>query len=377
MTTAVRRFGGWAFRTALAAGAIMFFQPPNRLTAQDSQFGIRGLGTPGKWESVRARSTGGAFAPFDPFSPLIDAPLGDIRRMSASITTGTSWRSAAFDSGNTSLRGTRFPALVLAGPATRRIVIGGGFSTYLDRTFGILTHDTIVLRGVPQPITDLLQSDGAVTDLRIAAASRVSNWLTLGAGFHLLTGSTRMIATRTFTDTAYRTSTSRDEVAYSGNGGSFSALIDLSRDLRIAGWYRVDSKLRTDLNGRTAAENDLPPTYGAGIQWRAGGQAIVAAMASWRNWASVHATPDAHNTFNWSFGAELGSSAPVRFGVRGGQLPFAVGQTPTEVGFSGGLGRQFSGGRGRLDLGIERLQRKGAGLTERVWTILLGLTVRP
>jgi len=55
----------------------MFFQPPNRLTAQDSQFGIRGLGTPGKWESVRARSTGGAFAPFDPFSPLIDAPLGD------------------------------------------------------------------------------------------------------------------------------------------------------------------------------------------------------------------------------------------------------------------------------------------------------------
>ncbi|HYT62551.1 MAG TPA: hypothetical protein VEL50_01545, partial [Gemmatimonadales bacterium] len=186
-----------AVSTALWVGAIIAVQPPNRLTAQDSQFGIRGLGTPGKWESVRARSTGGAFAPFDPFSPLIDAPLGDIRRMSASITTGTSWRSIAVDSGTSSLRGTRFPALVLAGPAMRHIVIGGGFSTYLDRTFGILTHDTIMLRGVPQPVTDLLQSDGAVTDLRIAAASRVSSWLTLGAGFHLLTGSTRMIATRT------------------------------------------------------------------------------------------------------------------------------------------------------------------------------------
>src|SRR3989442_2916500 len=46
--------------------------------------------------------------------------------------------------------------------------------------------------------------------------------------------------------------------------------------------YRVDSKLRTDLNGRTAAENDLPPTYGAGIQWRAGGQAIVADRKSTR-----------------------------------------------------------------------------------------------
>ena len=190
---AVKRLGGLAVRTALLAGAIIAVQPPNRLTAQDSQFGIRGLGTPGKWESVRARSTGGAFAPFDPFSPLIDAPLGDIRRMSASITTGTSWRSVAVDSGTSSLRGTRFPALVLAGPAMRRIIIGGGFSTYLDRTFGILTHDTIVLRGVPQPITDLLRSDGAVTDLRIAAASRVTSWLTLGVGFHLLTGSTRMV----------------------------------------------------------------------------------------------------------------------------------------------------------------------------------------
>ena len=362
----------------MIAALLLTVGPSGHLAAQDSQFGIRGLGTPGKWESVRARSTGGAFAPFDPFSPLIDAPLGDIRRMSASITTGASWRSVAVDSGTSSLRGTRFPALVLAGPAMRRIIIGGGFSTYLDRTFGILTHDTIVLRGVPQPITDLLQSDGAVTDLRIAAASRVSSWLTLGVGFHLLTGSTRMVATRTFTDTTYRTSSSRDEVAYSGRGGSFSALVDLSQDLRMAGWYRVDSKLRADLNGRTAAENDLPPTYGAGVQWRVGGQAILAGTATWRNWGSVHATPNAHNTFNWSLGAELGSaSAPLRFGARGGQLPFAVGQAPTEVGFSGGLGRQFSGGRGRLDIGIERLQRKGIGLTERVWTFLLGLTVRP
>ena len=368
-------------RTAVAmiiAALLLTVGPSDRLAAQDSQFGIRGLGTPGKWESVRARSTGGAFAPFDPFSPLIDAPLADVRRMSASITTGTSWRSVEADSGNSSLRGTRFPALVLVGPAMRRIVIGGGFSTYLDRTFGILTHDTIDLRGVPQPVTDRLTSDGAVTDLRIAAASRVSSWLTLGAGFHLLTGSTRMIATRTFTDTSYRTSSSRDEVAYAGKGGSFSALIDLSRDLRLAGWYRIDSKLRSDLSGRTASENDLPPSYGAGIQWRAGGQAILAGTAAWRNWASVHATPDAHNTFNWSLGAELGSSAaPLRFGIRGGQLPFAVGQPPTEVGFSGGVGRQFSGGRGRLDLGLERLERKGSGLTERVWTVLLGLTVRP
>src|ERR1051325_1248093 len=88
--------------------------------------------------------------------------------------------------------------------------------------------------------------------------------------------------------------------------------------------------------------------------------------------------PSAHDTFNWSAGAELGpATSPIRLGARGGQLPFGIGKAPTEVGYSAGLGRSFSQGRGRLDVGIERLQRKGTGLTERVWTLLLGLTVRP
>lgn len=368
-------------RPLMALAILMAVLPSGRLAAQDSQFGIRGLGTPGKWESVRARSAGGAFAPFDAFSPLMDASLADVRRMSASVTSGTSWRSIDAVSGaDVSLRGTRFPALVITGPLAGRISIGGGFATYLDRSFGIITQDTVDLRGVPQPVTDEVTSDGAVTDLRLAAAVRVHRRLAIGAGFHLLTGSSRVIATRRFADTAYKTSTSRDEVAYEGTGGSISALVDLHDDVRIAGWFRTDSKLRADVRGRTAAENDLPHSYGAGVLWRPGGQAIVAGTVSWRNWASTEpgAGPNAHDTFNWSLGAELGSaSSLIRFGVRGGQLPFGVGTTPTEIGYSAGLGRQFSGGRGRVDLGIERLERKGTGLTERVWTFLLGLTVRP
>lgn len=355
--------------------------PSGRLTAQDSQFGIRGLGTPGKWESVRARSAGGAFAPFDAFSPLMDASLADVRRMSASVTSGTSWRSIDPVGGSeSSLRGTRFPAMVIMGPLTSRITIGGGFATYLDRSFGVITQHTDTLRGVPQQVTDEITSDGAVTDLRLAAAVRVSRRIAVGAGFHLLTGSSRVIATRRFDDTTYRTSTSRDEVAYAGQGASVNALLDVHPDVRIAGWFRADTKLRADVGGRTAAEDDLPLAYGTGVLWRPGGQAIVAATVSWRNWASTGpaAGPNAHDTFNWSLGAELGSaSSPIRFGVRGGQLPFGVGKTPTEVGYAAGLGRQFSQGRGRLDIGLERLERKGDGLTERVWTLLLGLTVRP
>jgi hypothetical protein len=87
---------------------------------------------------------------------------------------------------------------------------------------------------------------------------------------------------------------------------------------------------------------------------------------------------NAHDTFNWSAGAEIGSpGSPFRIGARGGQLPFGVNGAPTEIGYSAGLGRQFSGGRGRLDVGVEWLERKGTGLTEQVWTLLLGVTVRP
>ena len=353
--------------------------PSGRLAAQDSQFGIRGLGTPGRLESVRARTTGGAFAPFDAFSPLTDAVLADVRRMSASFTSGTSWRSIDASGVQSSLRGTRFPAMVIAGPVTRRIVVGGGFSTYLDRSFGVVIHDTIDLRGVQQPITDAITSDGAIADLRIAVAARLHRRLALGLGLHRITGSTRVNATRSFADTAnYRTSTARDEVAYGATGGSASLLFDVTSDLRVAGWFRTDSRLRADVGGHTVAENDLPLMYGAGLQWRAGAQASVAGSLTWRNWGAVQSIANAHDTFNWSVGAEIGSLAsPFRFGLRGGQLPFGVGKTPTEVGYSAGLGRQFSGGRGRLDIGLERLQRSGTGLNERVWTFLLGLTVRP
>jgi hypothetical protein len=373
-----------AVRIGLVAALFVTAGLPSCLAAQDSQFGIRGLGTPGKWESVRARSAGGAFAPFDPFSPLMDAALADVRRTTASVTSGTSWRSFDAAGTQTTLRGTRFPAMTLGGPLLGKIVIAGGFTTYLDRTFGVVTHDTIDLRGAPQAITDEVTSDGAVTDLRLAAAIRPRRWIALGAGVHMLTGSSRIIATRRFADSVnFRTSSSRDEVAYGGKGVSLSALFDVTTDVRLATWWRSDSRLRADLRGRTVADNDLPVSYGGGIMWRAGTEAIFAGSAAWHSWSTAATGdstggPSAHDTFNWSAGAELGpATSPIRFGARGGQLPFGIGKAPTEVGYSAGLGRSFSQGRGRLDIGIERLQRKGTGLTEHVWTLLLGLTVRP
>src|SRR5207245_1637819 len=77
------RTGGRAVATAVLAAVFLTANPPDRLTAQDSQFGIRGLGTPGRWESVRPRSTGRAFGPFDPLSPLTDAGPAAVPQLTA------------------------------------------------------------------------------------------------------------------------------------------------------------------------------------------------------------------------------------------------------------------------------------------------------
>jgi len=363
----------------IVALALLAVRPSGRLAAQDSQFGIQGLGTPGKQESVRSRSAGGAFAAFDAFSPLMDASLADVRRLSGSMTGTTSWRAVPNDSSETTLRGTRFPALVIAGPVLRRVTLGGGFATYLDRSYGIRTTDTIDIRGDSEVVHDQITSDGGVTDVRVAAGWRVGRALAVGAGIHLLTGSSRIVARRVFDDTAnYRISTSRDEVAYEGMGASFSALLDVGRDLRLAGWYRADSKLRADLGGTTKAENDLPVSYGGAVLWSPGNQAVLAGSASWQSWSVAGPSVNAHDTFNWSVGAEIGSvGSPLRIGARGGQLPFGANGAPTETGYSAGLGRQFAGGRGRIDIGVEHLVRKDSSLTEKVWTMLVGVTVRP
>src|SRR5207244_3211218 len=132
---------------------------------------------------------------------------------------------------------------------------------------------------------------------------RVSARFALGAAVHVLSGSTRETAARTFDDTTYHAIKQNDETRYDGLGVSGSLLIDPLPELRLSLFARSDNRLR----------------------------------------------------------ARLGAGATA----------------PTEVGFSAGTGRAFARGRALVDVGLEHLRRTGAGLSERVWTFLLGFTVRP
>src|SRR5205807_26064 len=120
----------------------------------------------------------------------------------------------------------------------------GGFTTYLDRTWDVTRRDSLLLRGTMRPYVDELSSDGGVTDLRFAAALRVSARFALGAAVHVLSGSTRETAGRTFDDTTYHAIRQNDETRYDGLGISGSLLVDPLPALRLSLFARSDNRLR-------------------------------------------------------------------------------------------------------------------------------------
>lgn len=345
--------------------------------AQDSPLSIHGLGMPGRFESVRARATGGAFAAFDPLSALSAAPAAAVGRYTATAAGAASYLKDDLNGVTGTRRTGRFPLFQVLGTLGHGVVVGGGFTTYLDRSYRVLIADTIMLDGSGQAVTDAISSDGGVTDARLVLARRWGRLL-VGAGFHLLTGSTRVSAVRTFTDTStYRGVSEADEVAYRGAGYSASAVLILPT-VTVTGFARTDTRLTSEVDGAEVAVNDLPRTIGGAIRLQPSPDFGFAASLIRRSWASA-ADSNAYNTTSWSAGADVRlAGVPLRVGARGGDLPFGPGgRAPREFAVAAGSGLALSQGRAVIDFAVERLRRTGVGLTETGWTALVGLTLRP
>ena len=350
---------------------------PTIAGAQDSQFGLQGPGTPARFESARARATGGAFAPFDALSWMTDAAMADLRRLTATAQGIASFRQVELESlDDATLRSTRFPGLLVAAPIGGKLVLATGFGTYLDRTYRTRERDSTVIRGEMETFTDVIASDGGVTDIRFAGAWRFSRRFAAGAALHLLAGTTRSSATRTFDDSAtYGTAFEVTDVQHTGAGVTAGAAVDVLTSLRLALWLRTDTELKVSVGDEERARYGLPNMFGAGLRWAPSPELRLAGYVQSQSWSDA----GGRDVTSWGVGVEGGSAAmPARVGIRGAGMPFApAGVAPTEFAVAAGFGRSFSQGRARLDLTLERLTRTGGELRETVWSVLFGITVQP
>lgn len=365
---------------------------PVRAAAQNSVFSVAGIGFPGRFLSTRGRALGGGVGLFDKTSSLNPAAAGGFSRLIAGVATQATTRS--YDINGTrveGLRDTRFPDAVVGGPVGRtgfRFAVG--FSLFAERTFDLATSDTIVIRGETVGVDDRVISDGGITDIRASLARPIGSKMWIGVSSHLVTGSTRSTATRSFSSLNFVSFEQTRNIEYSAAGVSVGLMAALSQFLQIAGSVRWNSNLNLDVESVSVASIDLPVALGIGVLVRP--QIALRWYTSfvWRSWSGASSSirelglGEAFNSWDIGSGVEIGGAGPgtsvipLRFGVRYARLPFSVSDDqPTELNFSAGTGIQFASNRAALALSVERALRDGAGASEKAWIWSFGIEVRP
>lgn len=366
--------------------------PVAELTAQSSQFGVRGLGLPGRAASARALATGGAMGLFDGESSLNPAALWSLSLATTSVTSSQSWRTSINPGGEGTARDNRFPQFLIGGPIPKTpLSIGISYSTYADRDFTIATSGTASPRGVPIGVIDTLSATGGINDLRVALAWGISPKLQVGAAVHALTGSNRLASRRVWEDTTYLATRQTSELDYLGFGVSVGAVIRPVAGVALAGTIRRDGTMDIRRDSLPTTSIELPWTLSGGMRVALGPRLDVAAHVSTRDWSVANdglvgeGAVGARNTIEYSAGLEYVRNArrrdqlPLRIGIRSAQLPFllAQGSQPKELGISVGTALRFANNLAGVDLALERVRRtQGDAYRENAWLFSVGVSVR-
>jgi len=365
---------------------------PATAAAQSSQFGVRGLGMPGRPLSTRDFSLGGGFGLFDGESGLNPAALGRVTALGASFASLQDFRHVENPAGSNSLRETRFPYFSIAGPLRRYpAVLGVSFANYTSRDFTLASADTVLLRDVLVPVSDTFSSRGGLSELRFAGAYRIQDAWVIGGSFHVITGSARLRFRRVFADTTYEAATQSSELSYAGVGVSLGVIRNFGPGFSMAAMVRSDGHVNVDRDSSRVGTVDLPYSFGLGLRWRARPKLELASQVLMKTWSGANSDllsqggTGSDNTVEVSLGAEFTPNLrrptrrPLRLGIRYATLPFLLvpGEQPSEFGISAGTGIRFAQDRAGVDVGLEHVWRSAGAFSERAFLLNLGVTVRP
>ena len=254
------------------------------LAAQNSGYGVLGIGFPARPTSAQTRALGDGPATADPQSGVNPAALGLLTKLSVSASAVQEYRTLTMGGVETNgLRQARFPYAIMAGRFGRsRLSFSVGYYAYAERTFDLSTTDTLMLRGNPVILTDQNGSAGAVVDTRGALAWSVNPSLSIGAAAHFVGGSARLTARRAFSDSVYRSYVESNDAAFSAFGMSAGVLIVPTAKMRIGVSGRVNTKLQRSILGVRGADLTLPVSLHAGFDARPNAGVRLAASADWR-----------------------------------------------------------------------------------------------
>lgn len=362
------------------------------LLAQASEFSVRGLGLPVLPASVRGQGMGGSLTLLDAEATLNPASVAGLRVATASFNLRQYWRSSRNPFGSDGGTDTQFPLVFVGGPIGPRWTVSISAAGLTDRTFSVGREDTVTVRDVPVAVHDTLSSRGGLTELQLAGSYRVNSWLALGAGVRAVTGLNRIEFRRTFEDPDYASVRTRNEWSGLAPGASLGLLAEPAARLRLAALIRVAGDLRIDIDSTHVTRQPMPVTLAAGLGWQFGPTLLATGHVLHRNWSVADSSirdrggVGARNTMEWAVGVEWLRNRtnpfrfPLRLGVRHADLPFPLeeGQTAGEWMVAMGTGVRFAGGRGSLDLALERTWRSdGAAYRERGFMVSAGLGVRP
>ncbi len=378
-------------RTLLLLGGALLLTAP--LSAQSSEFGIRGIGLPGRAASVRALALGGSIGLLDPVSSENPASLAGLGQMTSIFTSSSSWGQSANPTGSASIREARFPHVLLGGPIPRTpVAVAVSYSNYAVRDFTLATSGTDSPRGIPVGVVDTLSARGGVNDMRFGVSWALSKRFAFGGGIHFLTGSNRLAARRIWADSSYDAPRENTELNFTGLGFSGGVMWHPTPRLELGGAVRSDGelKMRRDSSDVVVNAIGLPVSLSGDIRYLFRTGMSASAQVTSRNWAVADAGLKAaggigaNNTLEVSGGVEMVRNVrhpanwPLRLGARRTTLPFLLlpGDQPTETGFSIGTGRRFSADRGGFDISLEHLTRSAsAGYRETAWVLSFGISV--
>ncbi len=378
----------------LAAALAVVVVPGAR--AQDSVFGIRGLGFLDRSVSGKSSALGGGFTLFDPAAAVNPAALAGWHATAGWAVAAGSDRSFNSGTGTSSLSATRFPVVGFAGGVGEHVVLAVTASDYLDRNWSVEQTDTLTPRGTPVVANDNTQSVGGVTDLRVAVAYRLTG-ITLGMGLHALTGSAVTSVSRQFPDdSSFIPFNVQQQTNYSAVGVSFGALVSPLKNVMVATSLRLNGRLRASTSD-TAALVPLPVEWNGGLLFQPVTGVAISGSVGYAGWSSaadaLAAAGQVRSRNVWSAGVGVealvwrvgGSLVPIRVGYRWRQLPFPIPTDTTVTNVSAltehavtfGLGFDTAGGHATVDLGLESGSRVAGALSEGFTTLYLGLTIRP